>query len=699
MQRREFLKALGATAGAMVAVDLPGMTAGLLAANNSKQGQSNKPNIIFILTDDLGYGDVGCLYQNYRKKAGNRFKPWFSTPNIDAFAAQGAKLTNHYTGSPVCAPARASLVTGRDQGHCDLRDNEFDKPITNNYTIANVLKQAGYYTAIIGKWGIGGHGGHYPGHPMKRGFDYFYGYMEHLFGHNHYPKNGGTVMDGYKHVTDGLEHAYTTDLWTARAKKLIVDRVRNKGQQPFFIYLAYDTPHAQLQVPTQKYPRGRGLHGGLQWPLNTNSGVNDSYIYPDYRNATWDNDDDPQTPEKPWPEFAKRHATMIRRIDNAVGDLLQLLRDLKIDKNTLVIFSSDNGPHGERGKDGKYCEDPRFFDSWGPFDGMKRDLYEGGCREPSLAWWPGHIAAGSVVDFPSAFWDWMPTFCDVAGLTPPDWTDGISLLPSLTGKGKQRKREYLYFEYFGVNAGLGNKVLLRDKHLKTRRQEQMVRIGDYVGVRYNIQSNADPLRLYNVVTDPHQDHNLASQPQYRKLLDRMHYLLTAARQPGGGVRRPYDKVLLPGLMVDANEGLRYSYYEGNWPWVPDFATLTPVKTGICSTAEMSVRERNRNFGIEFTGLIKVNHDGKYTFYMTDSGGANLWIHDRQVIDDDYHHDGRTVSGTILLKAGLHPLRIACKHHKGKPKLALEYAGPSLKRQVVAEQVLFYPVSENERWDV
>ena len=284
-------------------------------------------------------------------------------------------------------------------------------------------------------------------------------------------------MDMFAPVTNGLECAYDTDLYAARAKKFIRERAEARPRQPFFLYLAFTAPHFYHELPTQPYPKGRGLRGGLQWPLNTNSGKTNSWYDPAYA-------------AKDWPDVEKRHACMIRRVDEAVGDILQLLRDLRLEQNTLVIFTSDNGPHNEDG------QDPRFFDSWGIMDGIKRDLWEAGVREPTLISWPRHVPAGAVNDTISAFWDWMPTFADLAGVAPPAQSDGVSLVPALTGRGTQRSRGFLYFEYdysgrpFPVDKEMGQR-----KHFKKRDQMQSIRIGDFAAVRYSITNSAQPFRL------------------------------------------------------------------------------------------------------------------------------------------------------------------------------------------------------------
>ncbi|MGV3510254.1 MAG: sulfatase-like hydrolase/transferase, partial [Sphingobacteriaceae bacterium] len=257
-------------------IALMGMLYSFDLKSQNSSTEKNAPNIIFILTDDLGYGDLGVFYQKQREKANDRSEPWMFTPNLDKLAEQGALLTQQYCAAPVCAPSRASLLLGVSQGHANVRNNQFDRALEDNHTMASVLRQAGYATAAIGKWGLQGNkkwdknASEWPGHPLNRGFDYFFGYMQHGDGHEHYPHEG--VYRGKKKVwenrktVDGLDKCYTGDLWTAVTKKWILDHKKGKeANAPFFIFLAYDTPHAVLELPTQAYPAGGGLKGGLQW--------------------------------------------------------------------------------------------------------------------------------------------------------------------------------------------------------------------------------------------------------------------------------------------------------------------------------------------------------------------------------------------------------------------------------------------------
>jgi hypothetical protein len=336
-------------------------------------------------------------------------------------------------------------------------------------------------------------------------------------------------------------------------------------------------------------------------------------------------------------------------------------------------------------------------------DGIKRDLWEAGVREPTIAWWPGTVASNSVSEAISSFPDWLPTFAEVSGQAPPAQADGVSLLPTLTGVGTQRHRGFLYFEYFydgrfpvdGKPAGQGNGLFAR-KQIKARGQLQSIRLGDYVAVRYSITNSTDPFRLYDVVTDPHEDHDLSGNPANAVLLARIRDLVKQVRHPDPGAPRPYDRDLVPAVAGggQTNGVLDYAVYQGTWPWVPDFDALTPVTTGKVAGLDSSVGGATNHFGISYKGFIRVPADGQYTFYLTDDSGAQLWLHEVHLIDDDFNHTGAEVSSTILLKAGWHPLRLFYRHGSGTKNLSLQYSGPNLTRQPVPLSA-FSPVEPHQ----
>ncbi len=633
-----------------------------------------KPNIIFILTDDMGYGDVGVFFQKQRQESGDRSKPYELTPNLDIMAKKGAKFTQQYCNAPVCAPSRASLLTGVNQGNANVRDNQFDKALENNHTLATVLKQAGYSTVAIGKWGLQGvkeEGPNWPAHPLKRGFDTYYGYMRHRDGHEHYPLEGlydgkKQVWSDYKEVSAGLSKCYTTDLWTAAAKKYITAHEKGKdAAKPFFMYLAYDTPHAVIELPTQAYPLGGGLKGGLLWlgepghMINTASGKVDSYIYPEYANATYDNDNNPATPEVAWPETYKRYATATRRIDDAVGDIMQLLVDLKIDDNTLVIFTSDNGPSIESYLPASYVANhPTFFGSYGPFDGIKRDCWEGGLRVPTIADWPGHIAPGKTITTPSMLSDWMATFADAAHIRPPARTDGVSLMPGLTGVGKQQS-SLVYVEYYESGNTPDFKEFEASRRGKKRDQMQMIRIGDLVGVRYHVLSSNDDFEIYNAVKDPKETVNLALQSGYESIQAQMKAKVLQARHPDAEAPRPYDSIAMPASRVSVKllPGLSWRFYKGEFPWVISGMNLKENNKGICNT--ISGKEDGNKLGMTcYDGFIKIPADGNYIFSLKTTGKAYLRLHDAKLIDEDFGYAPETeITQVVKLTAGFHPIKL------------------------------------------
>jgi arylsulfatase A-like enzyme len=397
--RREFLKAAGWTvaAGGLGAI---GVGCRSVEEGRSEAGAQDKPNIIFILADDLGYGDLGCYGQET-----------IETPNLDRMAAEGMIFTDAYAGTCVCAPSRCSLMTGLHTGHAYVRGNTEVKPMgqlplpAETVTLPKLLKQAGYTTGLVGKWGLGGPDS--TGIPNKQGFDYFFGYLCQRHAHNYYPeflfRNEERVPLGNQvtpvNPPGGVATKrvrYSSDLFTAEALGFVT---RNR-RRPFFLYLAYTIPHANNESKPD----------GMEVP---------SYgVYA----------------KEDWPNPQKGHAAMISRMDADIGKLFLRLKSFGLDDRTLVLFSSDNGPHKEGGAD------PEFFDSNGPLRGQKRDLYEGGIRVPLVARWPGHIAAGSGTDHVCAFWDILPTCCDVASVTPPENLDGLSILPSLLGKPEEQKK-------------------------------------------------------------------------------------------------------------------------------------------------------------------------------------------------------------------------------------------------------------------
>ena len=658
-------------------------TCGLMAAD--------RPNIILVFCDDLGPGDVGVLWQNQRSS-----KQKFATPNLDQFANEGMTLTRHYCPAPVCAPSRGSLLMGRHQGHCAIRNSQFDKEIPDEHTLGSVLQEAGYATAAIGKWGL--QGGKYqlkkpgqrgdrspklePGHPLRRGFDYFYGYTGHYDGHYHYPLKGNRPLyDGYKDMTDSLAKCYTTDLFTARTKKWIVDHRKAHPKQPFFTYLAYDTPHAPQQVPTtshltveSNYPEGGGLKGGIQWKeggkggqINTANGKIDQGMHPAFVNRVGDDG-------KPWPDFAIRHATMVRRIGDALVDITQLLKDLGIGENTLIVFTSDNGATNARANKADY------FDTFGPYDGFKRDMWEGGVRMPTFLRWPSVVAFGSKSNNPSQFHDWMATFCDLAGVQPPALGDGVSLVPTLTGRGNQ-VRSTVYSEFLGAWATQSYEEFEPSRRGRKRGQMQSMLIGDYKGVRVNIQNHQSAFEVYHTMDDVKETTNLAGRPgvptqqQYQAAVLRTRRIDPAAP-------RPYDNELIPALAKrPTRPGLMRKEFPGQFPWVPQFNQLKPSGQSVVKGLIPASGAQ------QFTGYLNVPVDGEYEFALTTKGKAIVRLHDALLInaDTNYIAGSPALSGKIPLQAGIHPITIRYLPSALEESLSLQWQLPGGKMEDISPQ--------------
>ncbi|PWJ55933.1 arylsulfatase A-like enzyme [Dyadobacter jejuensis] len=668
--------------------------------------KTKKPNIIFVLVDDMGWGDVGAFWQNQRLKNNDRSEPWQFTPSLDAMAHQGAMLTNHYCAAPVCAPSRASILLGVSQGHANVRDNQFDKALQDTYTLGNVLQQAGYKTGLVGKWGLQGKADvepNWPAHPLNRGFDYSYAYIRHKDGHEHYPKEGiyrgrMQVWDNRQEVSEGLDKCFTTDLWTAAAKNWIQKEVeQSKGEDPFFLYLAYDVPHAVLELPTQAYPAGGGLKGGLQWlgkpghMINTASGTPDSYVHPDYANATYDHDKNPATAEVPWPDTYKRYATLCRRIDDGVGDIMKLLKDLNIDENTMVVFTSDNGPSVESYLPEEYAKyEPTFFNSFGPFDGIKRDVWEGGVRMPTIVSWPAAIAGQRVIDQPSASYDWLATFADAAQLPAPARTDGVSLIPTLTGKGKPNTSK-VYIEYKQNGKTPSFEEFDTSHRNRKRNNMQKIRKGDYVGVRYNISTASDDFEIYDVVKDPQETKNLAGEPAFKKLQQEFKDEVLRIRRPDAEAPRPYDQDFVPALSIEPTKaGLQWSYFQGAYPWVSSNMSGKPSKKGILKSSDLSQVKMKEGMAV-VKGYIKVPADGNYRFSMEANGSFLMRIHDATVLDGSYkYQNGQALSGSVALKAGFHPVTLVYQHaESGQANGTLQWQQADAAPKVLGAGDLFY----------
>ena len=436
---------------------------GISVGCNQNLNENKKPNIIFILADDLGRSDLGCYGQKLIK-----------TPHIDKIASEGMLFTQCYAGSTACAPSRSVLMTGQHTGHTTVRGNgclrggyvQDGRRRTNltdeDVTVAHVLRRAGYRTGLIGKWHLGGYA---PGaYPTDRGFDEFYGWLDRTpateLPHLYYPalRYRNKELYDVEANQQGQRGYYHTDICTDEA----IAFIKNHKAEPFFLDLFYVNPHSPFLAPS---------HGAYA--------------------------------DKPWGKMEKTYAAMISHLDSCVGRIIDVLKEQQLDKNTLVFFCSDNGPRSSGNEE--ITSVVEFFNSNGELKGYKRDLYEGGIRVPAIVRWPDHIPAGKTNDAVWYFADFLPTAADIAGTNPPSEIDGISILPTLLGKKQNTDNRFLYWEFF--DGGF----------------QQAVRWGNWKAIRLN---KSEPLKLFNLSQDIHEDNNIADKhPEIINEIER--YLDTA----------------------------------------------------------------------------------------------------------------------------------------------------------------------------
>lgn len=434
-----------------------------MAARLPMQPSAPRPNIVIIQADDLGYGDLSAYGQAQ-----------FRTPSLDALAASGIRFTHYYAGSTVCAPSRAALMTGLHTGHVWVRGNGEIPLREEDVTIAMALREAGYRTAVVGKWGLGKPGT--GGDPNRKGFDYAFGFLDHRHAHRQYTDH--LYRNGERFPTD-VERDYVNDLFTREAAAFI----EKQDSKPFFLYLNYTVPHAELRVPEDSMAEMRG-HFEEKPFVNAAA---------DARPGGWQ---DASIGYRSQPAPKAAFAAMIQRMDRDIGRLVDLVRSRR--GQTLVMFISDNGPHQEGGAD------PVFFKSSGGLRGIKRDLYEGGIRVPMIAAWPGVIPAGRVSAHPWAHWDVFPTVATIAGAKTPAGLDGLPMDRALRGQ-RQPAHEFLYWEFH------------------ERGFQQAVRMGRWKAVRL---AKDAPLEIYDLESDPREQRNVAaSQPRIVRQIET--YLETA----------------------------------------------------------------------------------------------------------------------------------------------------------------------------
>ena len=451
----------------------------LIAEGSDRDGAP--PNVIYILADDLGYGDLSCYGQTK-----------FETPNIDALARRGMRFTQHYSGSTVCAPSRCSLMTGLHTGHTVVRGNAEVKPEgqepmpADTFTVAHLMKKAGYRTGIFGKWGLGAPGS--ASEPLKMGFDRFYGYNCQRIAHCYYP--AFLWNDDKRELLFGnvaqKQKEYAPDLIQTQA----IEFIRENRDRPFFCYYAAVQPHADMVAPKKYMDKHRGKYGDE----------------PAYKEQYYHGQAEPRA----------AFAAMVNVLDDYVGEIVSELESLGIADNTLIVFTSDNGPHVEGG------HDPDYFDSNGILKGTKRDLYEGGTHVPMIASWPDKIRPGSESNHISAFWDFLPTMADLTGQELSAKTDGISMMPTLTGEGNQKQHDYLYWEF------------------PAKKGRIAIRKGKWKAVRYDASLHPNsPLELYDLEADPSEVINLASE--HPRVISDLQILLRDVRTTPANPRFDYLK--------------------------------------------------------------------------------------------------------------------------------------------------------------
>ncbi len=451
-------------------------------------GPPRPPNLIYILADDLGYGDLGCYGQTK-----------FATPNIDRLAREGLRFTGFYSGNTVCAPSRSALLTGQHTGHTPVRGNaeifpEGQEPMpASAITLPEVLRAAGYVSGAIGKWGLGFVGTE--GDPQAQGFDRFFGYNCQRFAHRYYPPY---LWEGQRQVflpgnDMRTKTTYAPDVLHAETLTFI----RNHRTTPFFLFVTTPLPHAELQAPDDEIlAQFKGRFPEVPFPGKG---------FPEWGGeADYGPDASPGGyAAQPMPRAT--FAAMVTRLDRQVGEIMALVDELGLAEQTLIMFTSDNGPHVEGG------HDPDFFDSNGPLRGYKRDMYEGGIRVPMIARWTGRIAAGRTVDAPFAAWDILPTFAELGGASTPAGIDGLSLVPTLFDRPGQKQHEYLYWEF------------------AERGPTRAVRAGDWKAVHiYAGADHPETFELFNLADDLGETRNIATaQPLVSERLRR--YMAEAHR--------------------------------------------------------------------------------------------------------------------------------------------------------------------------
>jgi arylsulfatase A-like enzyme len=441
---------------------------------SAQEKAKRKPNIIFILADDLGYGNVQSFNKNSK----------IPTPNLDQLAAEGIKFTRFYSGNTVCAPSRCALMTGYTMGHAWVRGNAKAKDglaalRTQDTTLAQRLQNNGYKTGMFGKWGLGDVES--KGAPHLKGFNSFFGYLDQSHAHDYYTDHLYEIIDGKTVAVKTDNTKYTEDLIVNKA----VDFINENKEQPFFLYMPLTVPHAELKVPDSLLKKFQNADGSSKFQPET----------PFKKKGNYDSQEQPHA----------AFAAMVNKLDTDVGTIVALIKKLGLDNDTYIFFTSDNGPHKEGGAD------PIYFNSAGPFRGVKRDLYEGGIRVPLIVRAPGKVKAGQSNATPWAFWDVLPTLIELTGTNKPQNIDGLSYLPLLNGKKPVKEHEYFYWQF--------NEVGLKEALTK----------GDWKLIRFKQKDSAEHLELYNLKTDVAEKTNLAARNP--AMVKALYVLLKNAKTP------------------------------------------------------------------------------------------------------------------------------------------------------------------------
>ena len=557
-----------------------------------------KPNVIFILADDLGYGDLGCYGQSLIK-----------TPCLDQMASEGLRFTRFYAGSAVSAPSRCALMTGKHMGHAYIRNNAKNVFLRKeDTTLSQVLQQAGYVTGMFGKWGLGDSGT--TGDPVLKGWNAFTGYTDQVKAHFYYQKTIDKIVQGKTCSVPVDSTKYTYEIEIEDAFRFIRENHRN----PFFVYLATRIPHAELIVPA----------GDLKQYLDKDGhSIFQEVPYPGGEFKPFD---------KPYAAYA----AMITKLDKDIGRLLLLLKELGIEKKTLVIFTSDNGPAG--GYDGQM---KKYFSSSGPLRGGKGNLYEGGIRVPFIAWWPGTVPAGKTTDVPAAFWDIPATLCELAGIRTTTFPDGISFVPLLQGREQNIQHPFLYFEHA---------VPWELSFMQT------ICEGDWKLIKTKRNILPAVYELFNLREDVSESHNLASlyPDRVKELEEKM------KREHQAPVLKVFDYSFLPDAVsiprtVWRDEkgekgSLTGYYFDGK-----NFDRLVYKKNDTAFHFIWGNGSPDRlpadGFSVRWKGSICPEETGTYNFYTAADDGARLWINGQLVIDDWNAHGVEVHQGSFLLEKG------------------------------------------------